>query len=103
MKPKQDVPKWLCSEETKSVSVVMPFWKSLRWEISANNKLKLLTHPEQCVLTEKNKKKKNILVQSYSYRAAIHILVKEEGDEPYALDGPDNRTTLNHNKIICVL
>ena len=51
---------------------------SLRGEISANNNLKLLTHPEQCVLTEKKKKeKKNILVQSYSYRGAIHILVKE--------------------------
>ena len=82
----------------------MPFWKSLRGEINANNKLKLLTHPEQCVLTEKKKKKKkHLLVQSYSYRGAVHILVRESGDEPYALDGPDKQTTLNHNKIICVL
>lgn len=31
---------------------------SLGGEISANNNLKLLTHPEQCVLTEKKKKEK---------------------------------------------
>lgn len=49
------------------------------------------------------KKKKKILVQSYSYRGAVHILVREYGDEPHALDGPDKQTTSNHNKIICVL
>ena len=52
---------------------------------------------------KERKKKTNILVQSYSYRGAIHILVKEQGEEPYALDGPDKQTTLNHNKIMCAL
>ena len=53
---------------------------------------------------KKEKKKTNILVQSYSYRGAIHILVKEQGEEPLdALDGPDKQTTLNHNKIMCAL
>ena len=68
----------------------------------------MLTTNLNFLLTQNNvsllkKKKKKILVQRYSYRGAVHILVREYGDEPYALDSPDKQTTLNHNKIICVL